>query len=150
MGKKFTEDYQPGKRGPSKKTLILDAIKEQSLIDSNPNMSNAEVEKLFFAHTAKRAFNPSDESNTMLLKLLFDKGWASVKPELEKVNFEFDSSKPATQQANDILKAVSGGDISPDAAKAVMDIVKMAIDIEVNTELKQRIEEIEKALGINA
>jgi proteasome assembly chaperone (PAC2) family protein len=69
---------------------------------------------------------------------------------LEKINFEFDSTKPATQQANDILKAVSDGDISPDAAKAVMDIVKMAIDIEVNTELKQRIEEIEKALGINA
>ena len=136
-------------RGRSKKNQILDAIKEHSLLNATPEMDNEQVERLFFAHTAMRAFDPEDDNNAMLLKVLWDKGWSSVKPELEKVTFDFDPDHTAKEQSTNIIESLSNGEISPDAAKVIIDIVKSAVDIEVNTELKQRIEDIERNLGIN-
>jgi len=139
-------DNLPG-RGKSKKNLILDMLKEKSMLDLKPASSNDEAEQAFFHHIAVSAFNLEDANRGMCLKLLADKGWASVKPSSELIEFEFDNDAMPHVQASQVMSAAANGLIPPDIANTFIQSLKSMIDIEEYTDLKDRIEKLEKALS---
>lgn len=141
----FSEGMQPDKRrGKSKRTLILEAIQEESLLRMSPDSSKDDCEKAFFGHILARAVNPEDQNGAMLLKALLDKGWASVKSTMEPVKFNLDKSKPLSDQANEILFAISEGDIPPDVGVLMVNAITNALKIKEITELEDRIKALEE------
>jgi len=136
-------------RGKSKKNLILDMLKNKSMLDLTPKSTNDEAEQAFFHHVATTAFTIDDNNRGMCLKLLADKGWASVKPSSELIEFEFDDKALPHIQASQVMSAAARGLIPPDIANTFIQSIKSMIDIEEYTDLKERIEAIEKSLGVS-
>lgn len=146
----FAKDKQPTKgRGKSKRNIVLEALKEQGLLGLRKNSSNETAEKAFFGEVAKAALDPEDSRSGLCLKLLSDKGWASIKPSNELVVFDFDKDAPSHVQAVQVMNAASTGKIPPDIANLFIQSIKAIIDIEEYTSLKARIMEIEKSLGVD-
>lgn len=134
-------------RGKSKKNLILDMLKAKSMLGLESKSTNEQAEQAFFHHVAESAFNLKDNNRGMCLKLLADKGWASVKPSSELIEFEFDNKAAAHIQASQVMDAAAKGLIPPDIANTFIQSIKSMIDITEHTELKDRIEALEKALN---
>ena len=139
-------------RGKSNKTRILNALRHESvrdLLELTEESTKEEAEEAFFVAVGKRAFNPEDPNAAMLIKFLGDKGWNNLKPTLDPIQFEFPVDGTATQKAFSIIEAISTGVISADVGQIIIGIIKDAVIIEEGTELKDRIEAIEKALETN-
>lgn len=146
---RFSEKNQPkNKRGKEFRTLMLDAIREQALIGLPKNASKERTEKAFLAHVAGRAFDPSDQASHILLKEFISKSYASIKPTMERVEFDLPEGSTVVEKVNAILLAVSKGEIPPDSAQMVISMAKDASVIEANEDLKSRIEAIEESLGL--
>lgn len=139
-------------RGQSNKTRILNAIRSESvksLVGLSGEPTKDEAETAFFAHVAKRAFNIDDKDSAQLIKVLADKGWASVKSTLDTVAFDFPSDGTPAEKAFSVVDAISNGSIPPDIGQTIISIIKDSVVIEESTDLKFRLEEIEKAMGLN-
>lgn len=134
-------------RGRAKRTLILDAIIKESLLDLDKSATRDEAEGALFGHMAKRALTIDDQNSGMILKILMDKGWASLKSNSELVNFEFSKDAKPHVQAAQVLKAASDGVIPPDIANTFISAIKSMIEIEEYTDLKDRIVKLEAALS---
>lgn len=140
----FSEGTQPDKRrGRSKRNLILEAIKDKSLLSVDSDSSNDECEKAFFGHILKRAVNPEDQNSAMLLKTVLDKGWSSVKSSMEPVKFELDKSQTLDGQAGQILSAISDGDLPPDVGVIMINAITNMLKIKEVTDLEDRIKALE-------
>ena len=133
----------------SNKTIILEMMREKSHLELNKNSTKDEAEKAFFNSVATSAFNLEDQNRGMCLKLLADKGWASVKPSSELIAFDFDADAPPHVQAAQVMKGAAEGRIPPDIANTFVQSIKAMIDIEEYTDLKKRLEDIENSLGLN-
>ena len=141
----FTEDQQPTKRrGKSNKSKVLEGIKAAV----TGCESKEEAEKEYFKHVAERALNPDDKDSSTLLKLLGDKAWSSVKPSVAPVEFDFPVDGTPTEKSLSIIDAIATGTIAPDIGQMMVGIIKDAVMIEEGTDLKLRIEELEKTLGL--
>lgn len=146
-GKVFTSEYQPKGRGKSKKTMILEMLKENAMLDLSDKSTNEDAEKAFFHHVAKSAFNHEDANRGVCLNLLANKGWSNLKPSNELIEFDFDINAEPHIQASQVMDAASSGLIPPDIANTFIQSIKAMIDIEEFTQLKVRIEKLEKALN---
>ena len=133
-------------RGRSNKTLILEMFREKAHLDLTDKSTKSDAEKAFFHNVAITAFNLEDQNRGMCLKLLCDKGWASVKPSSEHVSFDFDEDADVYKQSAQILKAISTGHIPPDIGNSLIQSISTMMNIEVNTLIKDRIDKIEKVL----
>ncbi len=131
-------------RGRAKKTLILEAIRDKALAGMSKDSTHEECEKAFFGEIAGRAFNRDDQSSGMLLKFLGDKGWASVKPVMESVDFTLDETVSISKQARQIMAAVSREGLPPDVAKMLIDSLANMLKIAEITELEDRIKSLEE------
>ena len=149
----FTKEYQPHPsakvRGKDKRTLILDAIRKKSLIGLDKDSTADEAEEAFFGYVAQRALNPDDDNSPMLTRLLADKGWASVKPTYELVNFEFNKEASVYEQAAQVIEAVSNGEIASDIASNLISSISAMVKIQEVTELTKQLEEIKTHLGLS-
>ena len=134
-------------RGRSKKTIIMEALRKEAMSGVSSNASNDDAENAWFAHLVKKAFDPEDKDSGLCLRLVTERGWAALKPSSDCVSFEFDKDATPTIQAAQVMDAVSEGHIPPDLGLAFVSGIKSMIDIEANTELKARIEQIERMLG---
>lgn len=134
-------------RGRSNRTLILETLRENGHLSLTKDATKEECEKAFFNNVATEAFNLDGQNRGMCLKLLADKGWASVKPSSEMINFDFDESSKPHIQAAQIMKAASQGLVPPDIANTFVQSIKAMIDIEEYTDLKERIEKLEATLN---
>ena len=134
-------------RGRSKKTIIMEALRKEAMSCVPNNASNDDAEDAWFAHLVKKAFDPEDKDSGLCLRLVTERGWAALKPSSDCVSFEFDKDATPTTQAAQVMDAVSEGHIPPDLGLAFVSGIKSMIDIEASTELKARIEQIEKMLG---
>ena len=137
-------------RGRSNKTIILEMLREKGHLSLGKDATKEEAEKAFFHNVATSAFDLEDQNRGMCLKLLADKGWASVKPSSEMIEFEFDINAPPHVQAAQVMKGVSEGKISPDIGNTFVQSIKAMIDIEEYTDLKERIEKLEATLNGDA
>ena len=145
----FDANNQPKERKPrgrSNKSKVLEGIMAAMPVCGTAD----EAEKEYFKHVALRAFNPKDKDSSTLLKLLGDKGWGSAKPSLDCVNFDFPMDGTPSERAFAVVEAISNEKLAPDIGAMIVGIVKDAIIIEESTELKDRINAIEKALGVDS
>lgn len=135
---KFTSDNQPSPerrgRGKSERTKILEALKRKGVTEDG-----------FYDVLLGRALDPDDN---FALKEVLARFSPLKKAVLPSVEFEFNKDGTPAEQVSQILDAVSDGKVAPDVGAMIINAVKHAVDIEANTELKQRIEEIEKKLGV--
>jgi hypothetical protein len=136
----------PG-RGPSKRTLILDAIKKQSIEGLPDNATRAQVESAWFEHLLSVALDNKNKDSGLCMRLITERGWSAVKPSAECIEFEFDPSLPPTEQASQVMAAVAGGHVPPDLGITFISGIRSMIDIEANTELKERIDRLEAMLN---
>lgn len=137
------------KRGKAFKTLLFDAIRDQCLLDANDNSTKEEVERLYIGHIAARAFDKDDKDSGTLLKETLSKSYPGLKSTLPSIHFELPENATPLQKANAILDAVASGTIPPDVGAILVQAAKHTIDIEMATELKDRMDKIEESLGIN-
>lgn len=72
-------------------------------------------------------------------------GWKDNPDRTIKIDLPKDSS--ATEKAEIILQAISTGNLDLKSGVDLLSSIKALIDIEESTEIKQRIEAMEKALG---
>jgi len=131
-------------RGRSNKTLILEMLRENSHLELGEGSTKEQAEKAFFNHVAIRAFNAEDTNSGMCLKLLSDKGWASIKPTSDTINFSFTKDATPADQASEVLHALSIGEIAPDTAKDIVTMISSMLKIQEVTDLEDRIIEIER------
>lgn len=132
----FNSDNQPKERkgrGKSERTKILEAMKRKS-----------KTENEFYDELITRAFNIED--NFTFKELL-----SRISPIPKAVNpiYSFDlpkNSKPH-EQASYVLSAIARGEIPSDVGNVCIQAIKAMIDIEEYTDLKDRIEKLEKALA---
>lgn len=147
----FSSENQPlTKRTKNKLTLILEAIREQSLLDTNPETSKEQTEKAVFAFLAKTAFCPTPDTAVLAnscLTALIKKAWPDSKPSCEPIEFKFNRNATPSENASSVLEAVSGGLIAPDIGAMLIGMIKDSIAIHESTELAKRLDELEKSLN---
>lgn len=130
----FKPGVKPPPRGKAERTKILEALKRAST-----------TEEGFYDLLIKRALDPDDSFALREVLARFSPIKKAVLPDAE---FEFNKDGSPVQQVAQILDAISNGQVAPDVGATIINAVKNAIDIEVNTEIKARIESLEKALNV--
>ena len=122
------------KRGKSERTKILDAMKRQGVSEDG-----------FYDLLVNRATDPDDSFTFKELLLRLSPIPKSVTP---LIQFDFPKDAKPHIQAAYVLDAVSKGEIPSDIGNVFVQSIKSMIDIEEYTDLKDRIEAIEKSLGV--
>ncbi len=145
----FGTDKQPqNRRSRSFKTKLLEVIKKESLIGASPNTNDKAAEQLYITHLAKRAFDIDDPASATLSKELISKSYPSLKSTMPTVAFDFSPETTPLEQASQILKAASDGLIPPDVAQIFIVSISSMMKIQEITDFAERLEEIEKLMGI--
>lgn len=147
----FSSENQPDarkKRGKSKKTLIIDAMRKNAMLGVKDGASSDDVETAWFDHLVKTAMDADSKDSGLCTRLLTERAWAALKPSSECVRFEFDVNADPHVQASQVMDAVAQEIIPPDLGIAFVGGIKSMVDIETNTELKAQIELIKEKLGL--
>jgi len=126
-------------RGKGKKSLMLEAIR--SVCGSEHDFLKQVINIGVGGISGDPAPNPA------LLTLVLNRIEPPFKAVAPMVEFDFDSNSKPHEQAAQILQAVSNGQIAPDIGQMFVASIKSMIDIEEYTDLKDRIEKLEKALS---
>jgi len=126
-------------RGKAKKSLMLEAIRsvcgtEQEFLKQVITIGMGDAIK-------EIAPNPT------LLTLVLNRIEPPLKAIAPMVEFDFNPNAKPHEQANQILMAVANSQIAPDIGQMFVASIKSMIDIEEYTDLKERIEKLEKALS---
>lgn len=124
-------------RGPDKRTLLLQAIKDVT----------GEDEQAFWKTAVRRAMNPDDSASSMLMKEVVSRLYPQSKPTMPVVEFDFRKSGTPAEKVEDISNAVSDGTLPVDVAKVMVDIIKAGLDIVEVTELAERLAKLEEMLN---
>ncbi|AUR86904.1 hypothetical protein NVP1091O_01, partial [Vibrio phage 1.091.O._10N.286.52.B12] len=133
---KFSKDNQPqNRRGKSERTKLLEAFKRKQ---RNPED--------FYDSMVDLAFTSEDN---FARSEVFKRMYPIAKSVMPTCEWEYPSSGTALQKADAIYKAISEGDLPADVGLALISALTNLIKIEETTELKDRLSEIEKALGIS-
>lgn len=152
MGK-FTSNNQPDlkgrpTRGPDKRSLILEALKQSGKLELPKDATPMDVEKAWFAKIAEVALDEENKDSGMCKQALLDRGWAKSKPEATPVLFDYDKTASATDKANAILEAASLGHINVEDAGRLLAAIKDTLQIQESTELVKRLEDLESKLQV--
>lgn len=146
---KFSSENQPNqdvKRGRSFKNKLLDVIRDKALLDVPKGADSEVAETAYLEHLAIRAFDSEDPQSATLLKEVLSKSYPGLKATMPTIEFDLPENSTPIQKANAILDAVSTSVIPPDVGALLIQAAKYTIDIEMGTELKERIEKLEEAL----
>jgi len=132
---KFTADNQPKRkpRGKSEKTKFIDALKRK-----------ARTEDQFYELCIERAFDPDDNFAFKEILARLSPLSKAVAPTIE---FDFPAGAKPYVQAQAIIKGIAEGIIPPDLGSKFISSIKAMVDIEENTDLKERIEKLEALLN---
>lgn len=142
-----TGDNLPA-RGMSNKNRVLEGILASSRAGLSKNATRDEAEIAFFKNIADRAFDSEDKDSGTLLKFLGDKAYSSMKPTLGCVEFEFPSTGTPTDKALAIVNAMATAKLPPDIGTLMIGIIKDSVIIEEGTDLKERIDALEKTVNV--
>jgi hypothetical protein len=75
--------------------------------------------------------------------LILSRVMPALKSQDERVEFELDTKAPLAEQVEQVLKAMSEGNVSPDTAKQVIDALGVLDAIRAAEDLKQRLDVLE-------
>jgi len=133
-------------RGRSKFSLLMDVIKESSMLDLTPKATQEEAQKAFMKHVASRAFEPSDPVSGQLLSSLINRCFPAIKPVMPECDLGFANGDSIDDMAAKIVSAAGSGTVSPDVAAALMGLLKDKVIINEKGELMRRLEELEERM----
>lgn len=85
------------------------------------------------------------EGDTNAANIVLAKVLPSVKAQMEKVNFAFDTDATTSEQVAQVLDAIATGAIAPDVGRLIIDSVKALAEVRATEELAARIEALEEA-----
>ena len=137
----FSKDNQPVNRpgkGKTERTKILEAMERAG-----------KTEEGFYDLLVKEAANKKSVKNAFVFKELLLRLSPIPKQVHELVNFTFPKNAKPHEQAEAVLGAIANGIIPSDIGNMFIQSIKSMIDIEEYTSLKNRIEEIERSLGVD-
>ncbi len=147
----FGEDNQPEKRrGKGRKNILLDAIKKKMESEGVEVRDRDHAEELFADKLVEQAFAQVAIGENTLFNEVTNRVYPKFKPTSEPVNFEFPENGTHTEKFNAIMVAVSLGELAPDTGGELVKMLNTGVNIEDVTELKAKIEEIEKAMKADA
>ena len=129
-------------RGKGKKSMMLEAIRAEC------NSEADFLRKVVKAAIGSEQSNPPIPPNTQLMTLVLQRIEAPLKSTSPLIEFDFPESGSPTTKAMAIIKSISMGALPTDIGKELIGIIKDAVVIEEGTDLKLRIEELEKTLGL--
>jgi len=146
----FDKQKQPAKkRGKSLKTVLFEVMRKESMLGVAKNASNDVAQSAFVKHVAARAFDANDPASPQILKEFLSKMYPGLKSTLEKVEFSFPVDGTPTEKSLAVIEAISSGALPADVGQVVIGIIKDAVLIEESTDLKLRIDALEKAIESN-
>ncbi|MGL5648788.1 MAG: hypothetical protein ACRDDY_13155 [Clostridium sp.] len=134
-------------RGRGKFSVLLEVIKENSMIDLTPDATQEEAQKKFLLHVAKRAFNPEDQVSGNLLNSLINRCFPAIKPVLPECDIGFEDGDSLDVMAAKILSAAGSGKITPDTGAVLMTLLKDKATINQKGEIIDRLEKLEQVLS---
>ena len=130
------EDRRP--RGPSRSTLMIEAIREETGGD----------EKEFFKKVIRIGLgNEGADPVPMLLSEAMKRIQPPLKPNGEKIKLDMAPDATAADKCNTVFLAVTDGAISPEQGQMLIGMIKDTLSIVESTELVKRLEEIEKLIN---
>lgn len=130
-------------RGRSKFSLLMDVIKENSMLELTPKATQEEAQKAFMKHVASRALEPADPVSGQLLSSLINRCFPAIKPVMPECDLGFSDGDSIDDMAAKIVSAAGSGTVSPDVAAALMGLLKDKAIINEKGELMRRLEELE-------
>lgn len=134
-------------RGKSKFTLLMEVIKDNSLIGLSPNATTEEANKAFLAHVASRAFDVDDPASGTLLSHLLARCIPAIKAVLPDQDIGFEEQDTVEDIAHRIVATTAVGGMPPDVAAVFMSVLKDKVAIEEKGELIERLTKLEEALS---
>jgi hypothetical protein len=87
------------------------------------------------------------EGDTNACAIVMQKVLPSVKAQAEKVQFDYDSTAPASVQVAQVLDGVAQGRLAPDVARLIIDSIKSLAEVKTTEQLEARIVALEEAKG---
>jgi len=87
------------------------------------------------------------EGDTNAASIVLSKVLPSVKAQAEKVNFDFDSTAPISDQVAQVLDAIAAGAVAPDVGRLIIDSIKSLSDVRASEQLEARIAALEEKQG---
>lgn len=133
-------------RGRGKFSMLLEVIKEDSLIGLTPEDTQEEAQKRFLLHVARRAFDAEDQVSGSLLNSLISRCLPAIKPVMPECDIGFDDGDSLDAMASKILSAAGGGRITPDTGAVLMTLLKDKATINQKGEIIERLEQLEKVI----
>lgn len=133
-------------RGRSKFSLLLEVIKESSMLELTPSATQEQAQKAFMKHVASRALSPDDPVSGQLLSSLINRCFPAIKPVMPECDIGFANGDSIDDMAAKILAAAGSGTVSPDVAAALMGLLKDKAIINEKGELMRRLEELEERI----
>lgn len=131
----FSSSNQPkSKRGKTERIKILEAMERAG-----------KTEEGFYDLLVERSLNVDDNFTFKELLTRVSPVPKAVSPHIE---FDFPEESKPHEQAVCVMAAIAAGKIPPDIGATFISSIKYMIDIDEYTNLKERIELIEKALSI--
>ena len=135
-------------RGRSKFSVLLEVIKEESMIGLSPQSTQEAAQKAFLRHVAERALNPEDMVSGQLLNSLVNRCFPAIKAVLPECDVGVVDGDSIDDIADKILRAAAGGHVPPDAAATLMGILKDKAIINEKSDIIKRLEALEgKGVG---
>lgn len=143
MPKKFSKDYQPQDRARRQfKTMLMECIAENELYGVTKKATRDEIETAFV-----RQMLIESQDDQQLRRDLLNKAYPNARPVMEPVEFNFDKDAKPTIQIDQIMHAASTGHIPPDVANQMIQSIEKKVNVEANTELKDKVERLEKLIN---
>lgn len=129
----FSKTNQPvNRKGKLERTKVLEALARKG-----------ETEEGFYDLLVEKAFAPKDSfAFGEILKRLYP----LPKQVAPVIHFELNEAAKPHEQALQIMNSISNGEIPPDIGNSLITSIKNTIEIEEYTDLKERIEKLERLL----
>ena len=89
-----------------------------------------------------------DISKKIILTLVLQRIEAPLKSTAPLIEFDFPENGTPTQKALSIVESISDGILPMDIGQGLIGIIKDSVIIEEGTDLKKRIDDLEKSVGI--
>lgn len=135
-------------RGRSKFSVLLEVIKEESMIGLKPGDTQEAAQKAFLRHVAERALNPDDMVSGQLLNSLINRCFPSIKPVMPECDVGIEDGDSIDVMAEKIVSAAGSGAVSPDVASMLMGLLKDKAIINEKSDIIKRLEALEgKSVG---
>ncbi|HDT4050907.1 TPA: hypothetical protein QHN36_003571 [Enterobacter bugandensis] len=140
----FSADNQPAKRGPrrrSARSRILEAMEGMTFKDENNNDIPL-TESNYLQTAIRQSFREDSLMREILSRLV-----PQERAQLALVEFEFNEADNPTQRMDKLLAAVARGDVHPDTAHIIGNMIHDAAKIAEISDIVDRLQKLEQLLN---